>query len=123
MAIIPMLYVGTSAVVPMEGPYVSGIINTLRAIGTLLGSALIGQMMHDRGQFHTTVLNERLGQWMGQGLAPSTHALQSLGHEAGILATIDINLVAVITCLALIPIALFLHHVPSPTAIKHANTN
>src|SRR5690606_23205444 len=42
MAVIAMLFLCTSVVQPHEGPYVSGIVNTLRAFGVLLGAAVVG---------------------------------------------------------------------------------
>lgn len=41
MAVVSMLFLATSVVQPMEGPYVSGFVNTLRALSTLLGGALV----------------------------------------------------------------------------------
>lgn len=125
-AVVSMLFLGTSSVQPMEGPYVSGIINTLRAFGTVFGSGLIGQFLYVRTQFH-------FDQLIDQSPIDSMHAgldLNSLAgainQQAGILATADIYRVFALIALFLIPVVLMLKYIPAPartapsTAAKHS---
>ncbi len=56
MAVIALLFLATSVVQPMEGPQVSGIVNALRVLGTLIGSALVGRLLAVREAMHANVL-------------------------------------------------------------------
>ena len=53
-------FLATSVVRPSEGPYVSGTINTLRALGSLIGGAVVGQFLTVRGRFHGEMLLDLL---------------------------------------------------------------
>ncbi|MGV6475068.1 MFS transporter [Azotobacter vinelandii] len=61
MAIIPILMLATSAVVPAEGVFASSWFNTTRAIASVFGSALTGYLITARGHFHSDVLVGQLG--------------------------------------------------------------
>src|SRR3546814_11065145 len=52
MAVVSLLFLCTSVVHPSEGPYVSGNITTLRALGSVFGGAVVGQLVTVRQRFH-----------------------------------------------------------------------
>src|SRR3546814_816819 len=56
MAVVSLLFLCTSVVHPSEGPYVSGNINTLRALGSVFGGAVVGQLVTVRQRFHAEML-------------------------------------------------------------------
>jgi DHA2 family multidrug resistance protein len=118
MAVIALLFLGTSVVQPMEGPYVSGIINTLRALGTLVGSSLVGELLHRRGQFHAEMLLDQAGRWlshMPQQLPAHLGSLSaSVAEQASVLATADVYRVFGLLALLLVPLALCLQHIAAP---------
>lgn len=61
MAIIPILMLATSAVVPAEGVFASSWFNTTRAIASVFGSALTSYLTTERNHFHSDVLVGQLG--------------------------------------------------------------
>ncbi|MEL0659689.1 MFS transporter [Psychromonas arctica] len=62
MTVVPLLFLMTSVVEPMEGPYFSGTINALRVLGTLFGSAVVGQILVARGHYHSQMLLDKAMQ-------------------------------------------------------------
>ena len=117
LAVISMLFLGTSVVAPMEGPYVAGIVNTLRALGTVFGGAMIGQMVATRSHFHAEMLLDQAGRRMsqlpaGQGDWPSLGAVVS--QQAAVLAAADVYRALGLLALLLIPFVLRLQHIPAP---------
>ncbi len=116
MAVVSMLFLATSVVQPMEGPYVAGFVNTLRALSTLLGSAVVNHLMETREDFHSYVLVDRFGE-IGQSL-PQSIDTTSLGTaittQVLALATADIYRVLGVLALALVPLALMMQFIPAP---------
>jgi DHA2 family multidrug resistance protein len=124
LAVVSMLFLGTSVVQPMEGAYVSGIINTLRALGTLFSGALIGQMMVWREDFHSEMLLGNLGHWLA---APATATAaagegisETIARQSVILSSADVFLVFAIGCVVLIPLVYCLQHIPAPLVVRSA---
>ena len=123
MAVVPLLFLATSVVQPMEGPYVSGIVNTLRAFGTLFGSALVGHLETVRSSQHSEMLIDHTGLTLSQ--PGNTDWLQTLAHtlaeQATVLATADCYRMLGLLALALIPCALCMQHIPAPTITRTAH--
>ncbi|MCD7096843.1 MFS transporter [Stenotrophomonas sp. MMGLT7] len=117
MAVVSLLFLATSVVQPMEGPYVAGTVNALRALGTLLGGALISQLVAVRGRFHAEMLLDLAGL-SGRSPAavidPATLATL-VPQQSLVLATADGYRVLAVLALLLIPLALRLQHIPAPT--------
>lgn len=114
MAVVSLLFLMTSVVHPSEGPYFSGTINTLRVFGTLIGSALVGQVLAVRGRFHAEIL---LDQSAGRSLAlasePAT-LMGSISQQALVLSIADAYRLLGVLALLLIPLVLSLSHIPAP---------
>jgi DHA2 family multidrug resistance protein len=120
LAVVSLLFLSTSVVQPMEGPFVSGIVNTLRAFGTLVGSALVSRQMSERGSFHADMLIGETGRRLGQGLIstdPGALAV-SLQHQASVLAVADLYRMLGLLALLLVPLVLKLQHIPAPMAVR-----
>jgi len=118
MAVVAMLFLATSVVQPHEGPYVSGTVNTLRAFGSLLGAAVVGQLMTLRSRFHAEMLLDHAAR-AGNALPvlPEPSQLTGIvGQQALVLSVADAYRVLGILALLLIPLALRLAYVPAPAS-------
>jgi DHA2 family multidrug resistance protein len=120
LAVVSLLFLSTSVVQPMEGPFVSGIVNTLRAFGTLVGGALVSRQMSERSTFHADVLIGEVGHRLGQGLEPAdTGSLGTLlSHHASVLAVADVYRMLGVLALLLVPLVLMLQHIPAPMVVR-----
>ena len=120
MAIISLLFLVTSVVQPMEGAYVSGIVNTFRAFGSVLGGAVIGQLLAVRGRFHGEMLLDNAGHHLGRLPAPEaglTGLAGTIAQQASVLAVADVYRVFGLLALLLVPVVLMLKRVPPPVAV------
>ncbi len=121
MAVIALLFLATSVVQPMEGPYVAGIVNTFRAFSSVLGGAIIGQLTAVRGHFHVEMLLDQAGRLLPR-LPPPDPGASSLAalvsQQASILAAADVYRVFGWLALLLIPVVLKLQHIPAPTQTR-----
>ncbi|MFL6635875.1 MAG: MFS transporter [Massilia sp.] len=118
MAVVSMLFLATSVVQPPEGPYVSGVVNTLRAFGSLLGAAAVGQLVTVRGRFHADALLDHAGLVMN-ALAPEPEPFQLagvVGQQAQVLSLADAYRVLGVLAILLIPLALRLTRIPAPSS-------
>jgi len=115
MAIIPLLFLATSAVQPSESPHVAGIVNTIRSFGLVLGGGVIGQLLAVRGRFHQEMLLDHAGYLAGRLPSPDAHILAAaIGREASVLAAADAYRIFGLLALVLIPVVLTLRHTPAP---------
>ena len=118
MAVVSLLFLATSVVKPPEGPSVSGLVNTLRALGSGCGAALIGELLALRQRFHSDMLLDAAGS-----LQPGTTSAMRptelaaiVAQQAGVLAAADVYRVFAVMALLLIPVVLRLNHIPAPSA-------
>ncbi|MCC2597776.1 MFS transporter [Pusillimonas sp. MFBS29] len=116
MAVISMLFLCTSVVQPPEGPYVSGIVNTLRAFGVLLGAAVVGHLVTVRGRFHAEMLlNHAALTSNPSSLSPEPSMLALIiSRQSLVLSIGDAYRVMGILALLLIPLVLRLSYIPAP---------
>ncbi|WP_338762636.1 MFS transporter [Massilia sp. METH4] len=118
MAVIALLFLATSVVQPMEGPQVSGIVNTLRAFGTMFGSALVGRLLAVREATHANVLLDGAANMRRSAGAVQPGELAGLAdrvsHQAFVLSIADGYLVLGGLALALIPLVLSLQYIAPP---------
>lgn len=121
LAVVCMLFLGTSVVQPMEGPFVAGIINTLRAFGTVFSGALVGQVSADRTSFHMEMLLNQAGMWLSNNASPASAGLQPLvAGQAAMLASADLFRLFMLLLLVLVPAVLCLQRIPAPTVVRPA---
>ncbi|RTE67791.1 MFS transporter [Amphritea opalescens] len=124
MAVVPMLFLMTSIVAPHEGPYFSGIINTLRVFGTLAGGAIVGQLFVERGHFHSEMLLNQasLNNSALDSLAPSALA-GIIAQQSTVLSIADLYLIFGAAACVLIPLVLIMTHVPAPNLQPDVSTS
>jgi len=116
MAVVSMLFLITSVVQPQEGPYLSGTINALRAFGSLLGAAVVGQFTTVRARFHAEMLLDHAGL-VGNALPnpPEPSQLMGMvGQQSLVLSIADAYRVLGVLALLMIPLVLRLAHIPAP---------
>jgi DHA2 family multidrug resistance protein len=118
MAVVSMLFLITSVVLPPEGPYVSGTINTLRAFGSLVGAAVVGQLITVRSRFHGEMLLDQAAL-AGKAVAFAPEAPQLMGiigQQSLVLSIADAYRVLGVLALLLIALVLRLTHIPAPSS-------
>lgn len=116
MAVISMLFLATSVVQPHEGPHVSGTINTLRAFGSLIGAAVVGQLLTTRGRFHAEMLLDHAALTHDH-FTPLTEPLplmSFIGQQSLVLSVADAYRALGLLALLLIPLVLRLSRIPAP---------
>lgn len=117
MAMVALLFLMTSVVQPMEGPFLAGMVNIVRVFSATVGGAVIGQLTAVRTRFHTEMLLDGAGQVLPR-LPPADPSLASLSstiaQQASVLATADVYRIFAVLALLLIPVVLKLQHIPAP---------
>lgn len=116
MAVVAMLFLATSVVQPHEGPYVSGLINALRAFGSLAGAAVVAQFMVVRSRFHGEMLLDHAarGAQVVPDALPASQLLGVMGRQSLVLSVGDAYLVLGVLALLLVPLVLKLTYVAPP---------
>lgn len=114
LVIVSLLYLATSVVAPMEGPYVAGTVNTLRALGLFLGAVVVERIIALRAAHHGLALADFAG------MAPAGAALVDLprriGEQAFLLSIADAYRCLGVLSLILTPLPLLLRPArPAPT--------
>jgi len=126
MAVVALLFLTTSVVQPMEGPFVAGTINTLRAFGVIFGGAVIGHFFHLRQHFHSEMLVDRIGQMSASiPLSPVnlTVLADSTRQQAFVLANADSYLMLAALAVLLIPFVLRMDYIAAPALQSAAPIN
>lgn len=116
MAIVAQLFLMTSVVHPNEGPYFSGTINTLRVFGSLIGGAVVGQLLAVRGRFHAEMLLDHaalVGHSWPESSDPSA-LMAIIAQQSVVLSVADAYRLLGVLALLLIPLVLRLTHIPAP---------
>lgn len=116
MAIVSMLFLMTSVVHPSEGPYFSGTINTLRVFGSLIGGAVVGQLLAVRGRFHAEMLLDHaalVSNSVPESADPS-QLMAIIAQQSLVLSVADAYRTLGVLALLLIPLVLRLTHIPAP---------
>lgn len=121
MAVISMLFLATSVVQPMEGPVVSGIVNVVRALGTLAGDALLERILAVRERTHGNII---LDSALNAGTMPAHTAGSAVGQlselaerisqQAFVLSIADGYMVLGALAVVLIPFVLNLQYIKPP---------
>lgn len=120
MAVVALLFLVTSVLQPIEGAQVSGIVNMLRAFGSMTGGALLGRFVAVRGDTHGNVLLDQAMNLRRLGdvgvAAPDVIAAvgHRVAHQALVLSIADAYLLLGSLALLLVPAVLALQYVPAP---------
>ena len=125
MAVVSMLFLITSVVQPSEGPYVSGTINTLRALGSLIGAAVVTQLMTVRSRFHGEMLLDHAAlTGNALPLMPDPAQLMSLiGPQALVLSIADAYRALGVLAMLMVPLVLRLTYIPAPDVSNGASSH
>ena len=118
MAVVSMLFLMTSVVQPQEGPFLSGTINTLRAFGSTLGAAIVGQFTVERSRFHADMLLDHaalVGNTVANAPEPA-QLMAIVGQQSLVLSIADAYRVLGILALLMIPLVLQLVRIPAPSS-------
>jgi MFS transporter, DHA2 family, multidrug resistance protein len=62
MLVVSLLMLATSVIAPMEGPFASSTINTVRALAAPVGAGLLEAFMRARERVHSNALLDHIGQ-------------------------------------------------------------
>ncbi len=116
MSIVSLLFLMTSVVHPSEGPYFSGAINSIRVLGSLIGGAVIGQLLSLRGRFHSEMLLDHaaLAAHSFQQTSDVSQLMTIVTQQAMVLAAADAYRVLGGLALILIPLVLRFNYIPAP---------
>lgn len=114
MSIVPLLFLMTSVVSPNEGPYFSGTINTLRVLGSLIGSAAIGQLIAVRGRFHSEMLLDHAALAGNAQPLDASQLMSIVAQQSQVLSVADAYRVLGALAIILIPLVLKLTYIPAP---------
>lgn len=116
LSVVSLLFLMTSVVHPSEGPYFSGTINTTRVLGSLIGGAVVGQLLSLRSRFHAEMLLDQaaLVSHSFQPTPDATQLMSIVTEQAMVLSVADLYRVLGGLALILIPLALRFHYIPAP---------
>lgn len=116
MAVVSMLFLCTSVVHPSEGSYVSGSINTLRALGSLFGGAAVGQLLTVRQRFHAEMLLDHasLASHFISLTQEPAQLMGIIGPQAWVLSIADAYRVLGVVALLMMPFVLCMARIPAP---------
>ncbi|NVZ99022.1 MFS transporter [Pseudomonas gingeri] len=110
MIVVPLLMTATGVIQPMEGPFASAIVNSIRGLASVIGTVLLENFITARQHQHSNVL---VDQWSSSQLAlaplleeqPITAMAGRLREQAFILSFSDAFL-AIIGLIAILAILL-----------------
>ena len=112
MVVVPLLMLATGVIHPLEGPFASAMVNSLRGLASVLASVALENFLTAREHFHSNVLLDQLGNQRAL-LAPmadaSTAALAARVHRQALVLTYSdayLGVLAVIAVLALVLVVL-----------------
>lgn len=116
MAVVSLLFLVSSVVQPMEGPFIAGTINTVRAFGTLIGGSAVGYFITMRERFHSEMLLEHMGSIINR--LPEKNSVgaiaSSVQQQAFILANADAYLFLGLLAFLMIPLVMCLQRISPP---------
>jgi DHA2 family multidrug resistance protein len=115
-AIISTIYMASNNIVVTIGPALGGAINTLRCLGTLAGTAIVGQYMNMRQHYHYEWLRDKASDFSGNWTFSITDMTQILNKEAFILSTVDTYCLLGTLAACLILIVCCMRYTPPPQA-------
>ncbi|WP_325949088.1 MFS transporter [Pseudomonas putida] len=106
MIVVPLLMNATGVIAPMEGPFASSMINTMRGLFTVLASAALENFITHREHFHSNVLIDGLAN-RGAALVDPP-AASRLTEQAFVLSYSDayLSLLSVVVVLSIVLVTL-----------------
>lgn len=120
LAVIPFLYLATSVAAPMEGPFISGLVNMLRCLATLGGGVAVNELLTGDGAAHLRGMIDRAGLMGDLPGGNAASLLATFRVEAVTLSVADGYRLAGILALLLIPPTLSLTYISPPNARRQS---
>ena len=107
--VMSILMTTTNSVVPQEGPFVSGLFNTLRGVAEAVGTWVLQLIMRWRGDLHSSRITDQLGQERFRLPLAGTGVVSPLAQaQAAVLTISDAFLVVCAIIVALLVVLLVL---------------
>ncbi|MGY3727892.1 MULTISPECIES: MFS transporter [Cobetia] len=132
MVVVPLLMNATGAISPLDGPFATAMVNSLRALFTVVAATVYGSFIVQRDALHSTRLSEALGLQGNQpaGLIPldAAHDIATrLSEQAAVMSYADAYLaiipfvVALLVLVMVLPVRAYPPQ-PAPAARQHTHS-
>lgn len=109
MVVVPLLMLATGVIHPMEGPFASAMVNSMRGLASVLASVALENFITAREHFHSNVLLDQLGNSRSL-LAPlldsDTAQLAARVHRQALVLTYADAYLGVLVIIALLALVL-----------------
>lgn len=119
MAVIGLLFLATGVAAPMEGPFVSGMVNTLRTLALIAGAVGLESGLIARHAAHMRGMVDRAGR-LGELPAATPDLLHRFEMQATTLAIADAYRLLGLVALALAALTFLLQYLPPPAIARPA---
>jgi len=114
LAVVSFLYLAVGICAPMEGPFVSGFVNTLKTLSSICGAVFVERLLVVGGSAHLRGMTDRAGRLGETTAASDPGLLERFTHQATTLAVVDSYRIVGLLALLLAPLTLLLTRVPPP---------
>ena len=106
MVVVPLLMIATGVIHPLEGPFASSMVNTLRALSSVIAGSAVEHFVTVREHLHSNTLLDSLGSKQ-QGLEalygePTAGLAARIREQAFVLSYSDAFLVLLVVIAALL---------------------
>lgn len=119
MAVISLLFLATGVAAPMEGPFVSGMVNTLRALALIVGAVGLESSLIHRHAAHLRGMVDRAGR-LGDIPASAENLFSRFEQQAATLAIADAYRFLGLAALILAALTFLLQYLPPPAVARPA---
>ncbi|WP_226504560.1 MFS transporter [Pseudomonas sp. MWU16-30317] len=111
MIVVPLLMLATGVIHPMEGPFASAMVNSMRGLASVLASVALENFITAREHFHSNVLLDQLGNrhsLVAPLLDSNTAQLAARVHRQALVLTYADAYMAVLVVIALLALVLLI---------------
>lgn len=105
LIVVPLLMNATSVIAPMEGPFASAMVNTLRSLASVIAGVVLERLITWREHFHSNHLIDQLGNLTQVELGAPEGLAGRIREQAFVLTFADAYL-AMLVVIALLLIVL-----------------
>lgn len=117
MAMVSLLFLIVSVVHPMEGAFLAGLVNIIRAISSVIAGAVTGQLSLVRTRVHYESLRDQaaslIASWTDFETSPGA-LTDDIIRQSDVLAIADVYRVTAVIALIMIPLVLRFQFIPAP---------
>jgi DHA2 family multidrug resistance protein len=112
MVVVPLLMNATGVIAPMEGPFASSMVNTMRGLFSVIGASALENLVTHREHLHSNTLIDGVGSRALMDSASSVEELHSLSErireQAFVLSYSDAFLALLVIIVTLLIVLLVL---------------